>query len=164
MDKYKPAGGSRLTMDQAQTYGGYLNAMSEQHNGKITPQIVVDDAKDPKSPLHDYFEWDEKKAAHQWHITQAQYLIRSIHIVVKSEDGTEDTVRLFHNVTVSSPEDPERAERVYITIKDAMEDEVTREQIIQKALGYLKSWRKRYSQYTELAELFMAIDTFEIAA
>lgn len=32
-------------------------------NGRLTPQLVVNAAKNPKSALHSRFEWDDTKAA-----------------------------------------------------------------------------------------------------
>lgn len=44
--------------------------------GSLTPEAVVDDARDPESVLHPCFEWDDTKAAHQHRLNQARGLIR----------------------------------------------------------------------------------------
>jgi hypothetical protein len=31
--------------------------------GQISPEMVVEEARDPASPLHDYFTWDDEEAA-----------------------------------------------------------------------------------------------------
>jgi hypothetical protein len=46
---------------------------------------VLADARDPESPLHDCFEWDDAKAAAAYRIDQARVLIRSIEIVVTTD-------------------------------------------------------------------------------
>ena len=62
----------------------------EASDGTITPQAVLSDAKDPASPLHEHFEWDDSKAAHAHRINQARELIRSVRLVITN---TESVVR-----------------------------------------------------------------------
>ena len=52
----------------------------EQKNGKLTPEIVVKDAQNAKSPLHNGagFEWDDSKAAHIQRIAHARTLIANV--------------------------------------------------------------------------------------
>ena len=45
---------------------------------------ALEKAKDEKSPLHDYFMWDDVEAAKLWRLAQARCLFNSI------EEGTED--------------------------------------------------------------------------
>lgn len=43
--------------------------------GTLTPEVVVDAAKDPDSILHEYFEWDNKVAGAAYRIGQARALM-----------------------------------------------------------------------------------------
>ena len=47
--------------------------------------MVVDDARDPESPLHKHFEWDDEIAASAYRIDKARAIIRSVKVVVKNE-------------------------------------------------------------------------------
>jgi hypothetical protein len=49
--------------EQAQQYGERIAVLIERHDGVVTPDLVVDDARDPTSPLHEFFEWDDRDAA-----------------------------------------------------------------------------------------------------
>lgn len=40
----------------------HLQSLADRH-GRLTPEIVVSDARKKDSPLNGYFEWDIKKAA-----------------------------------------------------------------------------------------------------
>lgn len=61
-----------------------IRELYEEHS-KITADIVINDAKNPESPLHGEFEWDVNKAAmEEWRDT-ARRLIRSVTIVVHTE-------------------------------------------------------------------------------
>jgi len=48
--------------------------------GKVTPDIVVEDARDTESPLHDQFEWDLEKAAMRTWRETARKLIRTVEV------------------------------------------------------------------------------------
>lgn len=168
---YKPKEGSPLTLEQAQRYGERISALVEENNGEINSIVIVDDAKNDTSPLHDYFEWDEKRAAHKFRLEQARHLLKSINVVVKSESGNETEIRAFHNVIVEDESefalDGERLEykeghhRTYVQLDRIMSEDDLRQQIIKQAVDYLKSWKKKYEQYKELAPIVKAIDTVQ---
>lgn len=59
--------------------------ISTENNGKITPFLVVESARDPESPIHDYFDWDDASAAEKYRIEQARGLIRQCRVEVTTE-------------------------------------------------------------------------------
>lgn len=63
-----------------------LNQMSKANGGKITPQQIVDAARNEDSPLHRFFEWDDDKAAEQYRLDQARTLLRSCQVEVTVSD------------------------------------------------------------------------------
>ena len=67
--------------------------LAEANGGRITPEQVLEDARDPESPLHNYFEWDVETAARQYWLDQARTLIRSVKIVTREEPPTEIPLR-----------------------------------------------------------------------
>lgn len=66
----------------------------QKTNGKISAELVITAAKDKKSTLHNYFEWDNKKAAHSWRMRQATLLLGHIEVVSVS-DGETKSMRVF---------------------------------------------------------------------
>lgn len=64
-----------------------------RENGHLTPEMVVEDAKDKKSPLHEAFNWDLKAAAYQHWLDTARTIIRSVRLV-------------SHDVEILSPKTP----------------------------------------------------------
>lgn len=60
--------------------------------GKLTPQDVVNEARDPANPLHAHFEWDDTAAAASWRIEQARTLIRSVRVEITTETKMVSTV------------------------------------------------------------------------
>lgn len=44
-------------------------------DGRLTAEALIQAARPPGHPLHNYFEWDDSKAGHQWRLHQARQLI-----------------------------------------------------------------------------------------
>lgn len=62
-----------------------LQALADAHDGRLSPEIVVQSARDPASPLHSRFEWDDTKAAEEHRRSQARTLIRSVRVEFRTE-------------------------------------------------------------------------------
>lgn len=61
-------------------------AALERDNGRLVPSDVVEAARDPNSPLHQHFEWNDSEAAEKYRLDQARTLIRSVKIEVTVRD------------------------------------------------------------------------------
>jgi hypothetical protein len=66
-----------------------------EERGELTPSIVVEEAEDEESPLHDRFEWDNDKAAHEYRLAQARTLIR---VQTKKDSKLAKLVHVFVHV------------------------------------------------------------------
>ena len=55
----------------------------ENEVGVLTPDVVLKDAKNPKSVLHAAFDWDDRRAAHRYRLHQARVLIANVQYVYK---------------------------------------------------------------------------------
>jgi len=158
MAKFKWAKGSRVK-GSAQEIGERLSKIRQQHQGRLTPEAVLDDASDEASPLHPAFVWDDTEAAHRFRIQQAGQIIRAVVVVVESAEKV-GPVRAFVSVRQQDDDAPS-----YTTIEHAMSDESLRTQVIAQALAEANEWKQRYKQYGELAKIVEAIeDTQGVAA
>ena len=66
--------------------------------GLLRPADVVEAARDPESPLHSHFEWDDTEAAEKWREEQARQLIRNVRIEVGTSSPV--LVRAFVSLPV----------------------------------------------------------------
>lgn len=138
----------------------------------ITPVAVVDSARDPSSPLHAAFEWDDTEAARSYREEQARHLMRSLEITFRKPDG--ELTRPVRAVVklVSSEDDPaldigtEDATQpnVYLPVRQVMTEEAHRRRYVRQALRELSMWRQRYRDIAEFAKLFEVIDGLERAS
>lgn len=57
-----------------------------RREGKLTTSGVLKMASDPASPLHNLFEWDDSKAAHQYRLDQARHTIKLMNLKIESPE------------------------------------------------------------------------------
>lgn len=153
--QFVPANGSQLSAEQAQRYGEAISALMEKKTA-LQPQDVVEAAKPKASPLHDYFEWDDAKAAVLHRNEQAKELMRFVHVPSTVKVGTLETIRVFHSV--QTPEGPR-----YISLQTVMNNDDYKEQVVLEAYRELLIWKQKYAQYSEFLSIFVAIEELSIA-
>lgn len=114
---------------------------------KITPEEVVERAKDPDSELHKCFEWDDKKAAYKYRLQQARNIMCNLIFV---SDDEKDEVRTFYNLTFEKSE--------YHPTKLILQKPDEYKSLLEKAKNELYAFQKKYSILKELSYLFEEID------
>lgn len=142
-NKYVATKGAQFSKKKAQVYGTVLEKIKERDNG-IVPQVVVNEARDKTSPLHDYFDWDDTKAAEKYRVEQARNLISHLDVVINYETGK--TQKAFFNVSIP---DNGGTKVVYVDVERALTDKDLRKQVLQNALEELVYWQKKYKEYSE---------------
>lgn len=122
-----------------------------ENQGRLKPEDVVNEAKKPSSPLHDYFEWDDEKAANEHRLEQARQLIRSVRVVI-SEQNVEVRVPAYvrdpslpQNVTgyvriTALKKEPDLAIEAAIRELKTAESNLERAKSIAVALGAFESY------------------------
>lgn len=123
-----------------------------RRNGGITPDAVVEFAKNPTTELHSKFTWDDHVAGHQYRLWQARQLIVTVVWEPADESSTMNvTVQKYHSIV------DEEGNRAYYDIVNIMSSKEKKESLLAEALRDLESFRDRYSQLQELSEVFSAI-------
>lgn len=119
----------------------------------LTAKHVEAAARDPKNPLHPFFEWDTTVAAYRYRLDQARELIASI---VEREEGVlgGKPFRAYVNLRSGFTSDP-----TYHPIRFVMSRKAMRERLLAVALSEAESWMRRYKQFKELSVVFSAIRT-----
>ena len=116
-----------------------LAEIAGRNNGSLTPDLVVKDAEDSSSPLHELFEWDDGIAGHKYRIEQARQVITSVRVVITTEHKAVSTVYY-----VRDPE-AESTEQGYVSIDKLKSDsDLARESIVMefsRAASYLQRAR-----------------------
>lgn len=105
-----------MTGEQREAIRIRLNEIEARNGGRLTPDAVVEDAKQKSSPLHNQFEWDTKKAAYSHWIEQARTLITSVKIIERTETTTVKSVYWIRDPSAAG------TEQGYVSIKTLRSD------------------------------------------
>tara|TARA_Y100000310_G_scaffold271175_1_gene285547 strand:- start:8129 stop:8614 length:486 start_codon:yes stop_codon:yes gene_type:complete len=146
---------SRLTSGKVREYVARIEYIrKEAGTDGVTPAMVVKDAKDPSSPLHDAFEWDVEVAAYHYQLHQARNLLN--HVRYRRETKQEPkSIKVYHG-NVETP-----VGRRYVHQDVIAQNPDYHQQVIQMALQQAKLWQARYSEYQQLAPILDAIKQVE---
>ncbi len=139
----------------AQTVGEELEKIEKRY-GQIEPKNIVAAATPVSSPLHKFFEWDNKSAADGYRLWQARMLIGAVFVKSVDDHEPHSPVRAFVNMQMDDS-------REYVSLTSAMSDEDKRERLLQAAKDEIKLWRDRYAALDEFADLFDRIDSLNTA-
>lgn len=120
---------------------------------RLTPETVVEEARNPKHPLHSLFCWDDTEAAKKYREIQAAHLIRQCRVEITPAPESETvTVRAFVNVR-----DEDEGETNlhmaghYVPTGEAIKNPIYREQVIAQALRDLEAFENKYKAFEFLA-------------
>lgn len=104
-----------------------LGEIELANGGRLTPDDVVEDAKNPESPLHACFEWDIEKAASAYWIEQARTLITSIRVVTRVDKTAVTSVFYVRDPSAAD------GEQGYISVATLRSDaDMAREAIVSE--------------------------------
>jgi hypothetical protein len=126
----------------------------EKFGDNLKPRDVVDAAKSPDSPIHDFFEWNDKKASEKYRLHQARHYLSHLEVVIDVKSGA--TQKAYFNVEIGVNNERRRA---YVVLDKALTEVDYRTQVIQRALDEVAYWEQKYHEYSEFASIFVAIDT-----
>lgn len=128
-------------------------------DGLLEPHAVVEEARNPDSPLHGQFEWDDSIAGHEYRIWQARSLLARVKVRIIDVGRS----RAFVNVRVRSSNGTER--RGYLPIERVATDPDLYSQAIEDARRGIASYARRLTTFekartavTHLQAALLALD------
>ena len=116
---------------------------------EITPENVLNLARDESTELHKCFEFDDAVAGEKYRLIQARDIIR--HFVIKhtNEKGEEQNIRTFQITTETNH---------YQETRVIMRNPEEYAALLSRAKEELRNVKRRYKTLSELEEVFEAID------
>jgi hypothetical protein len=122
-----------------QKIGQALAEIAEEGGGRLTPPAVVAAARNPRSPLHRHFEWDDVKAAEAYRLDQARAIIG----VIRIEEDDQEVSRAFLSVR-----DPDGVS--YRTAADVAGSLDLQLAVLRQAEKDLDAWTRRYKDIQDV--------------
>ena len=118
---------------------------------EVTPENVLDKARDKETELHKCFEWDNSVAGEKYRLIQARDIIRHFVIVTPEESKEEEPVKV-RSYQITTKTNVYEPTRVFLQKPDEYSA------LLERAKKELEAFKQRYKILTELEEIFDAID------
>lgn len=151
--KIKKQQEDKLTQNYS-IYKKELEKLEKKYNGMLAPQDILREASTDRSPLHDWFDWQDEIAGEKWRLHQARLLLNSIRVKVMFEGGNR-SYRKYLNVKVKQNGG---FKRFYVQTNKIMKNPDLKEQILARAISEANYWKRTYDEYQELENIFQSID------
>ena len=129
-----------------------LKALMEEDDDGSTLSLdtVIDSAKDPASPLHQYFEWNRGKAARLYNLHQARVLVARCYQDVHTKGGNVVRIRTFIVDRNTGREHTEP--NVYRPVVQVVKKASGRNRMLEQARDDMESYIERYEHLKEIIE------------
>ncbi len=129
--KYKARKGAKFNNKEAQVVGETIESLKD-NSGYITSEGIISSARKKSSPIHDFFEWSNNKAAEEFRLQQARNLVNHI-VEVVIVQGERVEQKSFFSVSVKN------VGKVYVNLKEAVENKDYRRQLLSNAISILEN-------------------------
>jgi hypothetical protein len=124
----------------------------EDETGRLTPEAVVTAAKDPKSPLHGHFQWDDATAATEHRLNQARALIRSVRVEFRVDK------RIIRSVAYVRDPAAEAGEQGYRSLSGIRQNEDDARSVLVSEFGSAAAHLRRARQISVALSLEEEVD------
>lgn len=137
----------------AQVFGEELERLRLTNQGFCSAQDLLENARNPNSPLHALFRWNDKTAAEAYRLTQARRAMRTL-VVRVTVLGVSNPQPVMVNVVIGD-------RQTYTTIAIALADEDMRTYVLGQVMRELQRLRLKHRDLKELTTVFAEIDRLE---
>lgn len=144
--QYGFAPGSRLgNKRDAQKVGEALAKLSKNGKKTLKAEDVLGAAMNPKSPLHKFFDWDDRSAARKYRLDTARLILRSV--VVYHVDNKGQTTKGHEWYSIR-----QGRQITYVKSEVALSTPSLKERIVDQAKKEMLGWISRYESYKFLSK------------
>jgi hypothetical protein len=139
---------NRLSRKDAKAIADTLHEI-EANKGRLdtaeTAEELVERSRAKTSPTHHLFEWNDSKAAVEYRLDQARFLIRAVYVVFEEQPDREP-VRAFVTLTQEGKKGPVPMRRVLNSadLRAAMLEDAKRDAL---------AWQHRYESLRGLVSI-----------
>lgn len=116
----------------------------------ITPEELLEKARNESTELHKCFTWEDSEAAEKWRIHEARRIIQTL--VIRVEETEVQPQREFRLLQPSS--EP----KVYQPIQFFARNQDEYEKLLERAKDELRRFKERYKEISELENVILAIE------
>lgn len=116
---------------------------------EVTPENVLEKARDDSTELHKCFEWDDSVASEKYRLIQARDVIRHFVVEYKTSEEKKEPIRTYQISTTKN---------TYLPTRVIVQQPDEYAALLARAKEELRNFERRYNSIAELEEVFEAID------
>lgn len=131
----------------AQEVGRTLEVIRRENDNHLTSEAVLEAAEDVRSPLHEFFDWDDKAAAKKHRMGEASKLIASIEVIYP--ETNHEPVSYYCSVKKMGAAKPS-----FIPVKIAMNTPYFRNQLLNDAIENFEKMKRKFGHLRQLEKVF----------
>jgi hypothetical protein len=131
-----------LNGDHVETARAEVEKLLIEHGGELTPDDVVEAARNPETKLHGLFEWDESVAAGRFRLYQARMVLQRFAVPVYKAK--------VHKRELLNVEQPHG--RRYMARSAVLANESLREQEVDRGWNWLRRFVEEWGDANEYPE------------
>jgi hypothetical protein len=120
--------------------------------GRLTPRLVLETAKDKAHPLHSRFEWDNAVCGERYRLIQAQDLITQVKVTYTTRSGESRSVRGFHAIRATDADEYE-----YDSGEDVLADPFKRKVVLRDMERQVNELVARFEHFQEFWALMRKV-------
>ncbi len=171
--KFAVRAGAPFRQKDADVIAPEILRLAQNRGDGITKEELLEAARPPRSRLHRYFDWDDKKAAEKWRLKQAGSMLRAFEVIytVNREERRVNIVEyIVHReepepVAVGADDEPEvrpqrrgreaprsHLRRSYVPITEVLSDAELSQQLVQRARRELQTFRNKYERIRDYVD------------
>jgi hypothetical protein len=136
--EYKARAGAPFSNKDAPIIGKTLEGIFGKF-GQVTPELIVDEARPEKSPLHKHFEWNDKTASEAYRRHQARQITN--HLVEVVYTGPKKTkpveIKAYESIY-----DQDTQQKSYKPIQVILETPSDRKQLLDRIIATIDYFTK----------------------
>jgi hypothetical protein len=125
-----------------------LQTILKNNGGFLTPEKVLEYAKNEKTYLHTQFCWDDNIAGEKYRLLQAGNIIRSVKVHIVDSKNEDRVIKIREYVSL--PED-RKNENGYRSVNKVLTDNELRLQYIDSIKEELQSFQNKLKAVSEAA-------------
>lgn len=129
-----------------------LQAIADANGGRLTPDDVVENARNEESPLHGLFDWNEAHAAMEYWRWRAREIIRAVRVQVVTDTQVVRTIGYVRDPSL------EPSEQGYISTAVLRDDVALSREAVEYELTRAHAALKRAREVAQALGLEREID------
>lgn len=147
----------RITREQK----NHIDELFAKNGGKMSESLLLLDAKNAKSPIHDLFPWNDHEAGHLYRLRVAARVLRS-YAVIKIKRSEDSLVQVKGPIAIKVSPDGEAPKEWFKTPVVLASEDLSRRAIVDM-ISRVRTFNQQLRVFPQLVSLCDQLDAVILA-